>query len=273
MALDRRARRRARTAHGPSQERWLVSYADFITLLFAFFTTMYAISTVDARKLSSMVESMNVAFDSRGIEPPSPDVPPPLDADSRRASAALTSVERERRLAQAIRERLAGSAVDVEIDRRGIVVSLREGGSFTTGSADLAPAARALLAELSTTIGNDEAMKLRVEGHTDDVPIQGGRFASNWELSTARATSVVSYLVQQVGVAPSRLSAAGYGEFHPRVPNTSPADRARNRRVDIVILNDETARAEEPGRPASPDGAASDSTPSNLPRGRVFAGS
>ncbi|WP_396623550.1 flagellar motor protein MotB [Luteitalea sp.] len=267
----RRPRRRLRAAHGPSHERWLVSYADFITLLFAFFTTMYAISTVDARKLSSMVESMNEAFDSRGIAVPAPDGAPPRPPDGKTVPA-VSAEERERRLAQAIRERLAGSAVDVEIDRRGIVVSLREAGSFTTGSADLAPEARAILAGLSTTVGNDPDTKLRVEGHTDDVPIQGGRYASNWELSTARATSVVTFLVEQAGVSPTRLSAAGYGEFHPRVPNATPADRARNRRVDIVILNEGTARAEEPGRAAPGDAGATRPPPSNLPSGRVFAG-
>ncbi|BCS33492.1 chemotaxis protein MotB [Luteitalea sp. TBR-22] len=270
MTADRRGRRK-RVAHAPSHERWLVSYADFITLLFAFFTTMYAISTVDARKLSSMVESMNEAFDSRGLAVPSPDTAPARKADGK-TRAVPSPEERERRLAQIIRERLAGTAVDVEIDRRGIVVSLREAGSFPTGSADLAPEAREILAGLAATIGSDPDTKLRVEGHTDDVPIQGGRFRSNWELSTARATSVVTFLVEQVGVLPARLSAAGYGEFHPRVPNDTPADRARNRRVDIVILNEGTARAEEPGRAGSPNGAAASSAPSNLPSGRVFAG-
>jgi chemotaxis protein MotB len=87
---------------------------------------------------------------------------------------------------------------------------------------------------------------LRVEGHTDDVPIHTVRFRSNWNLSTARATRVVEFLSTRAGIAPARLSAAGYGEFHPRGPNDSPAGRARNRRVDIVVLNDSTRAAEEP---------------------------
>jgi chemotaxis protein MotB len=238
--VRRERRRRPQPAHA-SHERWLVSYADFITLLFAFFTTMYAISTVDARKLSSMVDSMQTAFDSQGV-------PRPTVAPDRKAAAVtpLSTADRERALARLLRERLDSTAVDVEIDRRGIVVSMREAGSFPTGSSDLSDVARQVLTELATTVGNDGSMKLRVEGHTDDVPIQTGRFASNWELSTARATSVVTYLVQQVGLAPARLSAAGYGEFHPRGPNATDADRARNRRVDIVILNEDTAKAEEP---------------------------
>jgi chemotaxis protein MotB len=253
-------------AHGPSHERWLVSYADFITLLFAFFTTMYAISTVDARKLSTMVDSMQQAFDSKGVPvpsavPPAPPVAPP----------ALTAAQRERLLADKLRARLDGTTVDVEIDHRGIVVSMREAGSFQTGSADLSDIARDVLKELAATLGTDAAMTLRVEGHTDDVPIRAGRFSSNWDLSTARATSVVTYLVQDVGVAPTRLSAAGYGQYHPRVANVTDADRARNRRVDIVILNEGTANAEEPGQPSSArPGTRAPGSP--LPSGRVFAG-
>jgi chemotaxis protein MotB len=232
----RRARRLRHEAPRASQERWLVSYADFITLLFAFFATMYAISTVDAQKLASMVDSMHTAFDTRGVPRPAA-VPRPSGAPERM---------RQDDLVQRLRERLDSTSVNVELDQRGIVVSMREAGSFPTGSADLSPVARDVLRELAAMTGGDEALKLRVEGHTDDVPIQTGRFASNWELSTARATTVVTYLVQQLGVAPQRLSAAGYGEFHPRVPNASVEDRAQNRRVDIIILNEGTAKAEEP---------------------------
>ncbi len=247
---ERRRRRRHAAAAQPNHERWLVSYADFITLLFAFFTTMYAISTVDAQKLASMVDSMQVAFDRSDGEPRASRA---TTGAAPAATPMTASVEgREQALARRLRERLGGHAVDVEIDRRGIVVSMREAGSFATGSADLSGDARHLLSELAATLGDDPSLKLRVEGHTDDVPIQTGRFASNWELSTARATSVVTFLVQQTGVVPSRLSAAGYGEFHPRVPNTGNDARARNRRVDIVILNEDTVAAEEPPLRAGP---------------------
>jgi chemotaxis protein MotB len=267
----RRTRRRKHPPHTASHERWLVSYADFITLLFAFFTTMYAISTVDARKLTSMVDSMQEAFDTQGVPLPAqrsaaPRAPAPVEA------AARTTEMRERALAQLLRDRLDGRAVDVEIDHRGIVVSMREAGSFPTGSADLSAAARTVLSELAETLGAETTMTLRVEGHTDDVPIQTGKFASNWDLSTARATSVVTYLVQQVGVAPQRLSAAGYGEFHPRVANAGDADRARNRRVDIVILNEETAAAEEPGQGSPRRTVVPPTSPSTMPSGRAFAG-
>ncbi len=249
MSERRRRRRRHEPTHG-SHERWLVSYADFITLLFAFFTTMYAISTVDARKLSDMVDSMQVAFDSGQ---PSRQPPGGGGAPSREpvTDGARPKSGRESALAQRLRERLNSSAVDIEIDARGIVVSIREAGSFATASADLSGVAKGVLRELAATLADEPTAKVRVEGHTDDVPIQTGRFSSNWELSTARATSVVTFLVHEIGMAPPRLSAAGYGEFHPRVANASAEDRARNRRVDIVILN-ETAAAEEPPLRAGP---------------------
>ncbi|MFI5177786.1 MAG: flagellar motor protein MotB, partial [Vicinamibacterales bacterium] len=108
-------------------------------------------------------------------------------------------------------------------------------GSFSVGSTDLSEAARAILDDLGAAL-MDVGNKVLVEGHTDDVPIRTARFASNWELSTARATTVIAYLLEHFAIRPERLSAAGYAEFHPRVPNASAENRARNRRVDIVIL-------------------------------------
>jgi chemotaxis protein MotB len=143
---------------------------------------------------------------------------------------------------------VADGRVSLEMDRRGLVISIRETGTFKTGSADLSETTRSLIGEVGASLRTIDNL-VRVEGHTDDVPIHTQRFASNWELSTARATAVVAYLVQDFGVQPDRLSAAGYAEFHPRVPNADDASRARNRRVDIVILNQTTSQAEEPGTP------------------------
>jgi chemotaxis protein MotB len=246
--------------------------------LFAFFTTLYAISNVDLLKMNRLMSSLQVAFDNKGVggiprktglttmpdlkaipttvgltAPPA--MPTPLDIpklpltvlaalDKHYLEAALGEVKEKlsENLAPAIRD----GRVALEIDRRGLVVSIRENGSFPTGSADLSDATRALVGEVASSVKGLSNF-VRVEGHTDDVPIHTQRFASNWELSTARATAVVAFLVQKFGFASDRLSAAGYAEFHPRVPNATEPDRARNRRVDIVILNQTTARAEEPG--------------------------
>jgi len=258
--------------------RWLVSYADFITLLFAFFTMLYAVSNVDLQKMNRLVSSLQVAFDSRGVAGtprktgitvlPDGKVPPTtvgLTAPSALPSATelptlplnvLAALNRNYLEAAlgAVKETLShdlAPAIDdgratLEIDRRGLVVSIRENGSFRTGSAELSDVTRALVGKIAASI-RPLPNFVRVEGHTDNVPIHTARYDSNWELSTARATAVVAYLVQQHGLASDRLSAAGYAEYHPRVPNATEADRARNRRVDIVILNQTTMRAEEPG--------------------------
>ena len=119
-------------------------------------------------------------------------------------------------------------------DARGLVLSIPEASAFAVGSADLSDTAQAAIGRLATSLRSVSDPVL-IEGHTDDVPIHSARFASNWELSTARATAVVQWLIERGGIAPSRLSAAGYGEFHPRVLNDSAEARARNRRVDVVI--------------------------------------
>ena len=257
-----------------SHERWLVSYADFITLLFAFFTTLYAISNVDLQKMQSLVSSLHVAFDAKresapgngarspaggaaqASRPPAPSAIPALATLPSDVLAKLGRDYLETTLAtvrERLAKRLAGAVEDgrvsIEVDPRGLVVSIRETGSFATGSADLTEATRAIIIEVGGNLRDIDNF-VRVEGHTDDLPIHTPRFASNWELSTSRATAVVAFLVQSLGLEPRRLSAAGYAEFHPQVPNSDDGNRARNRRVDIVILNEVTTRAEEPGPPA-----------------------
>jgi len=268
-----RNRRRNRDDLGADRHRWLVSYADFITLLFAFFTTLYAISSVDARKFEQMVLALQTAFDSRTLEaavrsgrvtappappsqaprpivpdstalPISPKAPPPSGPGAPEAS--LDQVQR--RLVERLAPAIKVGKVSVEIERRGLVISIREAGSFPSGSADLPPETRAMLAEIAGPL-REVGNFVRIEGHTDDTPIHTSRFASNWDLSTARATAVVAHLIQDLRLSPERLSAAGYSQYHPRVQNESQDLRARNRRVDIVILNPSTAAAEEPGGP------------------------
>lgn len=240
---SRRSRRRTEPA--VSHERWLVSYADFITLLFATFTMLYAMSTVDAQKFRQFVQSMNIAFDKGQAVPRGLNAIMPSDKGVGEGGIADGMAELQRKVTERLREAIDAELVEVERDARGLVISIREAGSFTTGSADLSSAATEVLDRVSGVIAST-TNAVRIEGHTDDVPINTARYQSNWELSTARATNVISFLASRENVSSSRLSAAGYAEFHPRAPNDSPANRARNRRVDIVILNAATAAAEEP---------------------------
>jgi chemotaxis protein MotB len=239
------ARRRKRPAPHLNHERWLVSYADFITLLFAFFTTMYAISTVDAQKMSKMVASMQVALNGDPMQPAAP-VPLPHNGVPQPVVPRLDNlVALHQQLASRLEGQIAQGNVEIGVDARGLVVSIREAGSFPSGSADLSESVRGLLAQVAAPL-SELPHPVRIEGHTDDTPIRNSRFRSNWELSTARATQVIAYLQNDLGLSAARLSAAGYGEFHPRVPNTSAEARAENRRVDLVILNVATSTAEEP---------------------------
>jgi chemotaxis protein MotB len=128
------------------------------------------------------------------------------------------------------------SDFDLNADARGLVLSLPESGSFPSGRAEPTDEAQRVIADIGRVLAT-VPNAIRIEGHTDDVPMRAGLFASNWDLSTARATRVVQLFIERTGVAAGRLSAAGYAEFHPRVANDSPEHRARNRRVDIVVLD------------------------------------
>jgi len=191
-----------------SGDRWLFGYADVVTLLFACFAALYAAATAP-------VPVANAA----AAAPPAPSIRADLAAEF-----------------AALRLRQSDLQIDVTRSPRGTVVSLAEAGSFAPGDAELSPAAIRAIGDLAALL-QSELHQIRVEGHTDDRPIRNQRFASNWELSTARATRVVQWLVEDGRIAPARLSAAGYAEYRPRDANAEPEGRARNRRVDIVILD------------------------------------
>jgi chemotaxis protein MotB len=238
-------RRRHRQEAAAHSERWLISYADFITLLFAFFVTLYAISTVDVKKAQKAQTGFHDAFADWREKPAGvqselqPVFPPP-----RRPAGDSLLANLQFRLLEQLKQIGAGR-VKLSMDQRGLVVSVQESDSFPTGRAELDPKAKALFRDIGLPLA-DVPNAVRVEGHTDDLPIHTARYASNWELSTARATNVVAYFVQELGIAPERLSAAGYAEFHPRAANDSIEHRAANRRVDIVVLNTRTQSQEEP---------------------------
>ena len=216
------------------QDRWLLSYADLVTLLLALFTTLYAASSVDARKLAPLESSLREAFDSPPIVDtisPHGAILPPITV----VTGQTAQDDLELRLLQQLSEALRLQRVDIHRDVRGLVVSLPEEAAFATASTDVSAEADQVISSIAAAVGPTTAV-LRIEGHTDNLPIRTDRYASNWELSTARASAVVAHLVEVEGFDPTRLSAAGYGEHHPRVPNDTPANRARNRRIDVVIL-------------------------------------
>jgi chemotaxis protein MotB len=241
---------RSRVTH----DRWLVSYADFITLLFGFFVVLYAFAKADQKKQLQVSESIDSAFRSLGLFP---DVTRHPSAGSSASAGAETpaipmnivmgedvlsparvkgDLDRlGRELTQTLSNQVATHTVSIHMGRDGLVISLREAGFFASGSAapkpETLPTLRQIAASLRRT-GYD----LRVEGHTDNVPIHTSEFDSNWELSTARATRIARILLDLKSMPPDRISAAGYAEFHPVAPNSTPEGRAENRRVDLVVL-------------------------------------
>jgi chemotaxis protein MotB len=218
---------------GGGQDRWLLSYADFVTLLLAFFVTMYAVSKVDTAKLVPAASSMKMAFEGRRNHtvpmPEGGSVVPPVPIDP------LVPVQDSLRLQ--LDDAINDGRLELIRDSRGLVVSLPESATFSPASTEVTDGARELIARVAAIV-QASGHPMRIEGHTDNVPIRTARFRSNWELSTARASTVIAFLIETLAYDPAQLSAAGYGEFHPRVPNDSVENRARNRRVDIVILEE-----------------------------------
>jgi chemotaxis protein MotB len=237
--------KRRHTAH-PNHERWLVSYADFITLLFAFFVVMFAASREDKGKIGKLARAIQSAFSELGIftvaaaRTPSMTAGPPGDAfpsaPALVESAGMGNLFKlQKELAQAMAAEIERGEIGVRMGREGLVVSLREVGFFDSGSAEVKLKSEPSIARIAKVL-EGERNYVRIEGHTDNVPIHNERFASNWELSTARATEMTKLFITRYGFPPERLSAAGFGEFHPVAPNETEKGRALNRRVDIVIL-------------------------------------
>ena len=196
---------------------------------------MYAISTVDAKKLQEMVESMQAAFDASKVPPPKrpmvkPDATPvKLPTPDQLALQALKA-----RLSERLKLQISGGQVGLEVDPRGLVVSIREAGTFGVGSAELSDAARSVLGEVADALADVEH-PVRIEGHTDDVPIRTAKYKSNWELSTARATNVVSFFVEDRGPAAVTLLGgrlrrvpSARREQHRRQSRRQPSRRHRH---------------------------------------------
>jgi chemotaxis protein MotB len=238
--------KRRPTSH-PNHERWLVSYADFITLLFAFFVVMFAASKEDQGKIGKLAMAIQMAFKDLGMfaapsskTPPTTPGPPARDALSSITalvdpSSASNLAKLQKELSQALAAEIMRGEVAVKVGRDGLVISLREVGFFDSGSADVKLKSEPSVARIAKVLEH-RPFYVRIEGHTDNVPIHTERFASNWELSTARATEMTKLFITRYEFPSERLSAAGYAEFHPVAPNGSEEGRALNRRVDIVIV-------------------------------------
>jgi chemotaxis protein MotB len=228
---------------GEHHERWLISYADFITLLFAFFVVMYAVSVVNEGKYKVVADALGSAFGGHVAATHSnPSVEPVLPLTNLLQRKRLEAMKRERERLDALARRLSDTLaplvkagkVRVTQNGRGITVEINASVLFASGDATLTGDASEVLREVAALLKSD-THAVQVEGFTDNVPISNGLFASNWELSAVRASSVVRLFIDG-GVAEARLTALGHGANGPVAANDAPAGRARNRRVAVTIL-------------------------------------
>lgn len=252
------SRRRKKQAH-VNHERWLVSYADFITLLFAFFVVLYASSQIDKKKVVRVSQSIHGAFQELGVfsgsaegsiarveaAPPGPGQINSLDSGLISTSSHNTGdglgtggvdiAKLKQELEKALGDQIRKHEIQMHETPEGLVVSLPEVGFFDSGDSELLAEGKVTLARIAGIL-NAKGFQIRIEGHTDNVPIHNVHFKSNWELSTARATSVVALLVESYGFDPTQISAAGYSQYHPAATNETEEGRKTNRRVDVVVV-------------------------------------
>jgi chemotaxis protein MotB len=232
------ARRKVAHAH-VNHERWVISYADFVTLLFAFFVVMFATANADKGKARAVAEAVKAALDPKAnphakeiirealknkqlkIEPHSPvqELRPSLDL-----------------LSEKLKDEIQRGEVDLHMEPRGLTVSFKQAALFDSGDADIKNSAFEALAKVANAILK-LPNQIRLEGHTDNVPIHNEHFRNNWELSSARSIAVLLFLTDRFQVPVKRLAVSGYADVAPVAQNDTDEGRARNRRVDIVILS------------------------------------
>jgi chemotaxis protein MotB len=305
--------RRKKAAAHANHERWLVSYADFITLMFAFFVVMFASAQADKSKAKAVSDSVREALEhgqftnaisvvlGRGKHeaavvarlPPRPDAkdnvlpplktdskgnptaPPPPKTDAKGNPTAPPPPKTEPRpgelhpadlvksldtLQHGLAAELKSGKVQLNLEARGLVISLREAAFFASGDDTVAPASFPILVKIAAVI---QALPnpLRLEGYTDSVPIHNSRFRSNWELSAARSVAMLEVLRQRYKIPPGRMCVAGYAENAPADTNETEQGRAHNRRVDVVVLSAEGLKVEPQATPQKPSPAAPPATP------------
>jgi chemotaxis protein MotB len=267
-----------RSRHGggevESEDRWLLTYADMITLLMALFMVLFSITSVNKSKLEILSKTLQEAFsgkvlpggesirdtgaDPKADKPPSAEPPIPaisalVSQDAKEKDAAAKAKEQEdfkrlkRQIDEYARQKGLQNQVQTVVAERGLVIRLlTDKVLFDSGQAELKPQAAPVLTKVAEILSQEGLHQVMVEGHTDNVPIRGSVFPTNWELSTARASRVVRALIGG-GVVQGRLSASGYAWLHPIATNDTAAGRSRNRRVEIVLLRSGQGTASQGG--------------------------
>ena len=280
-----RQRRRRETDEPVSHDRWLLSYSDFITLLFAFFVVLFASAYRDNQAIRKLSRAIHNGFqtmgayraDESGSGGPYASLLADQDTDTSRvhndrdthnpatAGAATDMLKLKKQLEAAMGKELASHEMDLQVTPEGFVISLRELGFFNSGQAELIPGAGDKIITIAKILAKP-GLEIRVNGHSDNQPIHTVQFASNWELSTARAMSVLRLLVNDGGFDPTRISAAGFGEYRPLGDNSTPEGRRMNRRIDLVVLQTKDSAPSADSHSSKPSPTARFVAPASPPR-------
>ncbi len=227
----------------PNHERWLLTYADLITLLMTFFVILYALSLMDQKKFGRMAESLRVALGKGSPSIMEVNQGNMVQSMGEMRSDSVESMQIENaknEIGAFLKENNLDEEIQTDTNSDGnIEIFLNDGILFAPGQASLKPAGVMMLRKIGFLIAKIDN-SIVIEGHTDNIPISNGIYASNWELSAARALSVEKFLIDAAFVKPTKTSIHGYGEFKPVSPNTTAENRARNRRVAIVIVKKQT---------------------------------
>lgn len=236
-----------------SHDRWLVSYSDFVTILFSFFVVLFASAYRDNHAIIRVSSAIHNGFQSLGVmaggqnkgaiaysglptqEPFAP-VPNASDKGLPPGPSVEEVLALQKELQAAMGNELKNQEIELSITPEGFVISLKELGFFNSGQAALLPGAAEKIKRIAKIL-SEHGLELRIEGHTDNQPIHNDQFGSNWELSTARAMAVLTILVDEAGFDPRKVSVAGFGEYRPVADNATPEGRGKNRRVDLVVVS------------------------------------
>ena len=222
-----------------NSERWLLTYSDLITLLMIFFIIMYSMGKTDAKKFGAMAQSFQISMGGGKTL---------VGSDTKNNVSEIPVVEQERDL-QEIKEKVDAElkkeglteSVETKINERGLLIRLKDTILFDSGKADIKSVDQIIKIGLALSKTNDY---IRIEGNTDNIPISNSEFKSNWTLSVIRATNVAELFIAKCNIKPDKIAAVGYGEFRPLIANDTDANRSKNRRVDIIIVNEKFNKLE-----------------------------
>lgn len=229
-----------RVEDAPAHDRWLLSYADFVTLLLAVFIVLFAFSRGHRHTIRTVSAGIHSGFETLSAhEATGPDDTanpvPPSSGVAKPAALPVDTAQLKTQLEGVLGDAIGKHEIVVQQTTEGLIISLRDFGFFNSGDATLLPGAAEQLRKTAQVL-IEHHLELRVEGHSDDQPIHTPLFQSNWQLSTARATSVLTLLVNDAGFPPEKISVAGYGPYRPVADNANSEGRRMNRRVDLVIV-------------------------------------